>query len=158
MRFETAKDGWTLVIDAQSDADITEIDLGELDEPTLVAQMTEIANAPMSLLGKPLVEMTVARCGSKGDAVIWRVNHIIADGYSMELLMQELWAFLLGYPIQQPALSFPDYLKHFTRAPRAKAAEFDAFWENKFANPPPAPKIGRMAKGLPPNLLNRGGR
>ncbi len=157
IRFEPIRGQWRALIGpAPAKAAIREVDLGDLDDAAFQTRVTEIANAPMPLLGHALAELVVLRCGGRGDVVVWRVHHAITDGIGMVVLVEDLLKFLIGMPIPTPALSHGEYIARFIDLPADRAAEIDAFWRDTHRDLPKAPNIGRKAKGLDPLWTNMG--
>lgn len=156
IRFELIKNAWRAVIDPVAEVSIEEIDLGDVDEVTFRETITEIATAPMALVGCPQAEMALVRCGRRGDVVVWRVNESITDGYGNIVLTEDLLKFLIGMPVPGRAVSHAEFIAHHEGPRVQQAAGFDDYWMEMHRRPPKAPDIGRKAKGLPPNILNCG--
>jgi len=156
LRFEPHKDTWQAVIEPPGRARIKEVDLGDQDDEVFLAEIARIAKAPMSMVGCLQSEMVLVHCGSRGDVLIWRVNHSISDGYGMSVLTEDLLKFLVGIPVLGQVVSHAVFVARYEDAPPHRAAEIRAYWEKLHENPPPAPDIGRKAKGLPANVMNHG--
>jgi len=150
LRFEQAKGTWRALIDPPGRDPIRLIDLGDRDDETFLSEIKTIANAPMPLVGQPLIDFVIVKCGSRGDVGIARFHHAITDGYGMVVLAEDLIKLLMGMPITGKAVSFVEYLaRHQLPLPR-RAAKVDAFWDKLREELPKAPNIGRKAKGLEP--------
>ena len=136
--------------------DVQIVDLGDMDDRTFSARIKEIANAPMSLIGQVLAEIIVVKCGQRGDVLVSRIHHAIADGFGMVVLTEDLIKLLVGLPIQSPAVSHQEYISRFEQPPAARVAEFEAFWKQMHKDFPVAPNMGRKAKGLEPLVTSIG--
>mgnify|MGYP000359393169 CR=1 FL=1 len=150
IRFDRIRGKWMAIIDPPGPPQIRQIDLGDMDDVTFRARITEIANAPMPLLGNRLAELVVVHCGTRGDVIVSRVHHAVTDGFGMVVLTEDLMKYLIGMPVLTRAVSHADYIAKFEDPPPGRAAEFTAFWERMHRDFPPAPLIGRKAKGLEP--------
>ena len=150
IRFDRIKGTWMAIIDPPGPPEIRQIDLGDMDDADFRAKITEIANAPMPLIGGKLAELVVVSCGTRGDVIISRVHHAITDGYGMVVLSEDMMKFLIGMPILTRPVSHADYIARFENPPPARAAEYTAFWTEMHRDFPSAPMIGRKRKGLAP--------
>ncbi len=115
----------------------------ELEE-TLNRLATEEAARPFVLPDGPLFRSMIVLLGMESAAVILTAHHVICDGWSVDVLVQELCTFyseeLSGTPsLPRPQLSFANYAAQV--ALREQGAQFAAakeYWRNKFAGGFPA--------------------
>lgn len=149
-RFDRVGDVWRAHIDPPGRDMIREIDLGDLEDGAFHAALSGLVNAPMEVVDAPLAEMIIAKCGSRGDALVTRVHHTITDGYGMIVLIEDLLKYLIGLPVLGDAVSFGEYVTRYQSSLPSKVAETDAFWRGMHRDFPKAPHVGRKAKGLPP--------
>lgn len=156
IRFDRIKGKWMAIVDPPGPVEIEQIDLGDMDDATFRATITRIANAPMPLINNRLAELIVATCGSRGDVIISRVHHAITDGYGMVVLSEDMMKYLIGMPILTRAVSHAEYIARFEGPPLDRVEEFTTFWMEMHRDFPPAPAIGRRAKGLEPLWRNTG--
>ena len=149
-RFCRVGGAWRVRIDPPGGADIHEIDLGTCDDTTFRREISAIVNRPMPLEESELAEITVVKCGARGDVLVTRIHHTITDGYGMIILVEDLVKLLIGLPIPGKAVSFETYLRDYHSPPPARAARNAAFWRELHRDFPTAPDVGRKAKGLEP--------
>ena len=150
MRFARLNDSWRAVIHRSAEGLVREIELGEMDDASFEPRIIELANTPMEVDGGPMAEFLVARCGSRGDALIVRIHHTLTDGFGMIILTEDLLKTLIGIPILGKAVQFPEYLSKWQDPPKQRAPQIKAYWQDLHARLPKAPQVGRAAKGLPP--------
>lgn len=150
LRFEGTVGTWRARFDAPADNPVLEMDLGDLDDATFHAEISRLANAAMPLVGEPLAQFYVVRCGARGDVLVIRVHHAITDGHGMVVLTEDLTKLLIGMPVPGEAISHLDYITRFQSPPPHRAAEVAAFWADLHHDFPKAPDVGRKAKGMPP--------
>ena len=147
------KNVWRACIDPASikaSQRIVEMDIGDVDDQHFRATISELANAPMSVGGGPLVEVLVVHCGQRGDVLITRVHHAITDGFGMIVLADDLIKLLLGIPLTGSAVSHMDYLQRFQEPLPSKARKTAEFWASLYQGNAPVIDVGRRAKGLAP--------
>ncbi|MEO0869217.1 MAG: condensation domain-containing protein, partial [Cyanobacteria bacterium J06642_11] len=84
----------TQVVETPAPVTIEEIDLqGKADVETQVKQAAVVAaQRPFDLSKDQLLRVTLLRLGEAKSVVLFTLHHIIADGWSMEILIQELGA------------------------------------------------------------------
>jgi amino acid adenylation domain-containing protein len=121
------------------------------------------AHAPIDLEAGPLWRARLFRL-DEGDHLLYlKMHHIISDGWSLSLLMQELFtlykSFCEGAPPSLPALpaQYRDYvLWQRSRLTGARLEELIAYWRGKLA--PPLAALELPLKGpRPPLQSHRGG-
>ena len=155
-RFQVIKGQFRAIIAPAGPADIREIELGQMDDVTFRTRITEIANAPLPLMGQPLAELILVHCAGRGDVVVWRAHHAITDGFGMVVLFEDMLKLLLGMPLLSRPVTYPDYVARFLTPSPARAAKITAFWKDMHRDLPKAPNIGRKANGLEPLWCNMG--
>ncbi|MET8053738.1 condensation domain-containing protein [Streptosporangium sp. NPDC005286] len=67
-------------------------------EQALMEYAREVAEAPYDLTSGPLLRASLVTLGSERQALVLGVHHIISDGFSMNLLLDELDAAYRGEP------------------------------------------------------------
>ncbi|MCW2246954.1 amino acid adenylation domain-containing protein/non-ribosomal peptide synthase protein (TIGR01720 family) [Azospirillum fermentarium] len=82
----------------------------------------------------PLMRFTLAQ-GAAGYRFIWTHHHLLMDGWSMPLLLEEVRRAYDGAAPDQPA---PDFRAFLTWLERQDAAAARAFWADALAGLPPA--------------------
>lgn len=150
IRLERVRGDWRAVIPPPVDAVIPEVDLGDVDDATFHGEILAIARAPMPLIGGPLAEMVLVRCGARGDVIVNRIHHALTDGFGMVVIHDDLMRYLLSIPILSRAVSHADYLVRFHDPAPSQAAAKTAFWREMHRDLPRALDAGRKAKGLEP--------
>jgi hypothetical protein len=150
LRLVRSKGEWRAAIYPPGPAVLHRIDLGDPDEATMMTRLRQIANAPMELVDGPLFETVLVHCGRRGDVVVTRVNHAVADGFGIIVMIEDQLKFLLGLPVDTPAMSHAEYVQRFHDLPPARARIADAFWADVARDLPTAPRIGRLSRGRDP--------
>jgi amino acid adenylation domain-containing protein len=125
------------------------IDLRELPAADREAEAqrltTREAQRPFDLARGPLVRPTVLRLGDADHVLLLSLHHIVSDGWSMDVLFQELvtlyGAFCVGWPSPLPELpiQYADYA--VWQRQRWQGGELDAqvaYWKQRLAGAPPA--------------------
>nr|WP_239989593.1 MupA/Atu3671 family FMN-dependent luciferase-like monooxygenase [Corallococcus macrosporus] len=106
-----------------------------------------------SLAPAPLVRMQVVRLGDEEYRFLWSHHHLVMDGWSVGVMLQEVFAcyaaFIEG---REPALPRPaawrDYIAWLQRQSLARA---EAFWREELAGftaPTPLPGVRPAAPGV----------
>jgi aspartate racemase len=78
-----------------------------LREPTALRLLTAAARVGFDLAAGPLVSVLLIRLTTAEHAVLLNMHHIICDGWSMVIFIQELAAFYREFALGQPA-ELPD--------------------------------------------------
>ncbi len=112
------------------------------DDKPLDARLAEVieseASTPFDLVNGPLIRFTlVPDHGQDRHLLVMTAHHIVCDGWSMNILLEELGVFYSarlsgGAASLEQAHSFVDYAaRHGTVQPEA-----EAYWLDQFAQPP----------------------
>ena len=97
---------------------------------------------------EPLLRVTVVRF-DKGDLIIAKAHHIVFDGYSLGLVMDEMVKAYVGLPLPAVEMDLDTYNRDFLLIGDTQfEALREAYFEEIYADPPPYPNIGRKAAGL----------
>lgn len=84
-------------------------DLSKIQNPELSEQLLAIAQQPFALAHGPLLRVSILRLDAANHVVLFVMHHIVADGWSMGLLIREIAAlyraFTTDEPIPLPELS-----------------------------------------------------
>ncbi len=153
LRFLKDARGWRGRIIEETGPGITEVTLPPediADDARFHAAIRAIARRPLDPLTEPLAEIVLVHCGARGDVVITRVHHAAADGTGMVVLTEDLLMLLIGLPIVRRAMSHLEYLRDWELPRREARTRNEAYWKTVMDRYPPAPPIGRKAKGLEP--------
>nr|VFK53379.1 MAG: amino acid adenylation domain-containing protein [Candidatus Kentron sp. TUN]VFK55221.1 MAG: amino acid adenylation domain-containing protein [Candidatus Kentron sp. TUN] len=95
------------------------IDGGGWDEARLDGKVSEVAHRPFDLEQGPLFRVLLIRNASPGDVLLFVVHHIVADGTSLDILMEELQEYYKaertgqsGAPDDEPVFEYPAFVEH----------------------------------------------
>lgn len=156
IRFDRSDGYWQALIDPPGEDVLQQIDLGDQSDTAFQASISAISNAPLHIVDDPLAQVTVVKCGARGDVLVTRLHHAISDGFGMVLLGEEMAKLLVGIPIFGAAVSHAEYIARFQSPPPNRVAEIEAYWDEMHRDFPKAPQIGRKAKGLEPLIRGIG--
>ena len=146
--FDTANEQPVQIIAPVTAAPFTTVDLGELSATARTSELqrltAEEAQRPFDLRNGPLLRITLLRLHEKEHVLLLTLHHIIADGWSLDILMKELAqlynAFAAGKPSPLPALpmQYGDFAQQQREWLQEKAlAEPMAYWKQQLAGAPP---------------------
>lgn len=136
------------VVDAPYDVRLDVLDLSgtpaaERGALSRAAVSKEIAR-PFDLSADRLARFSLIRLASDEHLLIAVLHHIIADGWSMSLITEELaklypaFAGGLTSPLAEPPLQYPDYAVWQRRWLKSGVAEAQlGYWRRRLADPPP---------------------
>ncbi|HOR01271.1 MAG TPA: amino acid adenylation domain-containing protein [Anaerolineae bacterium] len=138
----------TQVIAPSLTIDLPQADLSALGEPARGAEVrrlaAEEARLPFDLAQGPLVRARLLRLGPEEHVALLTLHHIVADGWSMGVLVGELavlyQAFVAGEPSSLPELGvqYADYARWQRAWLRGEALERQlAYWKRQLAGSPP---------------------
>lgn len=138
MRFAPSGE-WQTPVEEQS-WPLQRNDLAGPDAEQLLAQVIEReAATPFNLVADPPIRGVLARLGQEQFALVLTAHHIICDGWSFNVLVEEL-AQLYSAHIQgaeaalAPALPFSAYAQR--EAGRGISAETEQFWRDLYRDAP----------------------
>ncbi|TCK23540.1 non-ribosomal peptide synthase protein (TIGR01720 family)/amino acid adenylation domain-containing protein [Ancylobacter aquaticus] len=138
LRMRFAEGGGTAVIDPHAGVALEEAELA--DEAALAGWVREAAARPFDLARAGLLRAALLRLGD-ATALVLIQPHIVTDGWSMQVLANELGrlysAHLVGTEALLPAPSAYEGFASFARA-AADDSDAAAHWQAVFASPPPA--------------------
>ncbi len=123
------------------------IDLTSLSETEREAEITRLANEdarrPFNLTTGPLFRATLLKLAEDDHVVLFTMHHIISDGWSVNLLLQEMGilynAFSQGQPSPLPELpiQYADYAHWLRNWLTGEVLENQLlYWKKKLANIP----------------------
>lgn len=109
-------------------------------EAQLPEQLKQEANRPFQLEGGPLFEVVLLSTSATSHVLLLRMHHILSDGWSMELLIQQLitayTTYLESGQVSLPTLDiqYKDYVVWLRQQYGTAAVEQDRqYWLNHFA-------------------------
>ena len=117
---------------------------GDRRESALLRLADQEAGRPFELDLGPLLRVTLARVGAADHAVLLTLHHIVGDGWSMGLLMQEAAVIYEAFrqrrpsPLPEAPLQYPDFAEwqRDRLGGDALAAEI-AYWRDQLQELPP---------------------
>ncbi|MDB9524397.1 amino acid adenylation domain-containing protein [Oscillatoria sp. CS-180] len=130
-------------IHAEVEIKVPLIDLSALDEHSqrdkIRQQIRLESQQPFELSKPPLVRMKVLQLAEQDHIVLLSLHHIIADGWSMGILVQELAqsydALRSGKPVELPPLPI-QYVDYATWQQQSQESHL-AYWQNRLQDAPP---------------------
>ncbi len=139
LRGRIGKEGDTLEVLSDLSIDVPLLDFSGPDaEARLAALMAEDARSPFDLFGGPLVRASIVKLAPENHALLFTAHHIVCDGWSMNLVLQDLAALYNAARAGRdaklpPAVGFRSYAQGRRGEP---AADMVAFWKGLFAELP----------------------
>ncbi|GEO86866.1 MULTISPECIES: non-ribosomal peptide synthetase/type I polyketide synthase [Alphaproteobacteria] len=140
IRFDRSGDRFGFIPDFNLDLPV--LDLSQEDDGDAILRELVAAEArvPFDLVNGPLARATLARLSGDRHAFVFTAHHIVCDGWSMNVLIEELSA-TYSAAIQgetarfEPALSFATYATEY--APKSEpTGETARFWLDQFKDIP----------------------
>lgn len=143
------------------------VDLGALPddqrETALKERMRELADRPIDIHKAPLFNATLFRMAADDHVFVFVPHHLIWDGWSFDILQQELstiyGALVRGEPHGLPPLAAThgDYAEWYARWLQSPACQTQLhYWKNRFASAP-ASKAPRTDMPRRAGMSGRGG-
>jgi amino acid adenylation domain-containing protein len=124
------------------------VDAPDLDEPALDAAVARAAHEPFDTATGPLLRVILLRCGSAGDRLVLAVDHLVADLWSLQVVLDELGRLYAG---ERPEAA-GSYQQH-ARGQRAvlgdREEELARWWQHELHGAPALLRLGPAADGPP---------
>ena len=121
---------------------------GEREE-RLAAWLEEDRRRGFDLRQAPLLRMTLLRLGDDAWRFVWSLHHLLVDGWSLSLLLKEVFAFYEAPSLRLPgSRPYRDYIAWLASQDLERA---EAFWRGQlagFATPTP---VGVKERGGEPS-------
>jgi amino acid adenylation domain-containing protein len=120
------------------------------------------ARRPFDLERGPLLRLLLLRLGAGKHLLLLNLHHIVADAWSMGILVRELAALYaalgsgLASPLPDPPLQYADYAAWQRREQAALLAPSLDYWRRQLAGLPPALELP-MDRARPRTPSHRGG-
>jgi acyl transferase domain-containing protein len=133
--------GEAMTIDPPAPVPLPVENLAALPAPeqaaAIEAAMAAFARQPFDLVAGPCLRAALLRCGPARHTLLLSAHHIVCDGWSVNILIEEL-AALYGAEAGGTAAALPAPLS-FSRQVRTALpdAATDAHWLGRFHEPPP---------------------
>ncbi|WBC00982.1 non-ribosomal peptide synthetase [Micromonospora sp. WMMA1976] len=108
------------------------------DAAEVAAAARAAAGEPFDLETGPLFRVTGWRLTPTDHVVLLTLHHIVADGWSMGVLVRDLEAFYTGDPSPEPPVRYADYAAWQRRTATEQRVERDlAYWADRLGGLPP---------------------
>ncbi|HYL04816.1 MAG TPA: condensation domain-containing protein, partial [Thermoanaerobaculia bacterium] len=118
--------------------ELVEVDAADWPEQELDAWCERQAWRPFDLAAGPLVRVAVARRGG-GDAIVFTIHHLVADFWSVAVLVRDLSALYLGEPLPRLPMAYADHLRRQAeRLASPEAERLWTYWREQLTPPPPS--------------------
>ncbi|MDQ0394911.1 SDR family NAD(P)-dependent oxidoreductase [Labrys monachus] len=123
------------------------------DEAAALERASELAQEHIDI-DAPMFRTTVIRFGTESDIIVAKAHHLVIDGYSLGLIVEETVKAYLGLPLNPVEMDIDRFIRDFDHVGKPGSFERrEEFLHKVFAEPlPPIPNLGRKAKGLPTNV------
>lgn len=143
LRGSISNDGQRMRISPTMDFQVPFVDLSGLEpadkEKRVKDCIAQEAGLPFDLAKGPLVRATLFRLEQNNHALVFTGHHIVCDGWSVNVLLDELGKIYGGKGTElPPAVKFSGYAK--TQAAEANSvtmAEVENYWVNQYRHPAP---------------------
>jgi non-ribosomal peptide synthetase component F/acyl carrier protein len=143
--FVTRDDQPFQIISSTEPTVLSIIDLGHADDKEQEAQQlaTEDSRRPFDLAHGPLLRMTLMRLGADEHIVAFTMHHIISDGWSMGLLINEMTTLYESYSRNEPSplpeleMQYADFASWQRAWLQGEILDSQlAYWKKKLAHAP----------------------
>ncbi|GAA3084331.1 hypothetical protein GCM10017600_61570 [Streptosporangium carneum] len=136
-RFATTADGVRRVVEEEAPVDLRVVEADQA--PPTERELLPLLVHPFDLGSLPLLRVLLVRGDPAGDLLYLDVHHIVFDGVSLRLFVEELFDLYEGFLPEAPAVSYADAARWATgrlEGPESERAE--RYWMDRFAAPVPA--------------------
>lgn len=140
IRFDRTGERFSFIPDFSIDLPILDVSEEEKRDQILRDLVEREAYVPFDLVNGPLARAVLVRLSADRHALVFSAHHIVCDGWSMNVIMEELAAAysaaVQGQSAQfEPALSFARYATEFAPKPD-QSGETERFWLEQFKDIP----------------------
>jgi amino acid adenylation domain-containing protein len=139
--------GERMHISARLTVEVPTFDLSSESDPerALKAKIDADARTPFDLAGGPLVRAFAARLATDSVAFVITAHHIVCDGWSMNIVVDELSQYYTARRANtraelSPAMSYAGYALELAARGEAQP-EVEAFWLEQFKTIPTRPEL-----------------
>ncbi|HSF39346.1 MAG TPA: amino acid adenylation domain-containing protein, partial [Thermoanaerobaculia bacterium] len=120
-------------------AEVSEEDASGWSEEQLQARIAEEAWRPFDLARGPLLRVAVLRTGEAESVLVLTIHHLVADFWSMSILVRELGPLYRGEELPPPvARSYADHVERERLLLESKGEKLWDYWRERLAGAPPA--------------------
>jgi len=134
--------GETMRIGGKADFVYETVDCSAAPDPQRELQtlVSDDARRPFDLVAGPLVRGQLVRMGAQSHAFIFSAHHIVCDGWSVNVLLEEFAKLYAGYGSSAPAqlpepLAFSEYARSQHALDAAEGSRVESYWRAQFAEP-----------------------
>ena len=99
MRFVYENNSWGVVTDSARDDVFVVEDIGPVDEVRLEQLITNCVGPTLNPFTGPMLEIRILRLGKHGDVLLLRGHQIVLDGWSLAIMLGEVFQGYLGIPL-----------------------------------------------------------
>jgi amino acid adenylation domain-containing protein len=152
-------DGETMQVSPSETFPVAISDLrGEPDpQAALQALIEAYASRPYDLVQGPVAEAEIIRLGEHTHVLILSAHHIVCDGWSTNILLDEIaTTYRAGIDALPAPMPFADYASHTRQDPRTEEAA--AYWTKMFAELPTPLELPTDRPRQAPRSFNGGTR
>jgi pristinamycin I synthase-3/4 len=119
-------------------AEISEEDASGWSEEQLRERITEEAGRPFDLARGPLLRIAMLRTGEAESVLLLTIHHLVADFWSISILIRELGALYRGEALPPLARSYADHVERERGILESKGEKLWEYWRERLAGAPPA--------------------
>ncbi|NNE95749.1 MAG: amino acid adenylation domain-containing protein [Acidimicrobiales bacterium] len=112
------------VVRSKVDIEIDSIELAGATDDDLAELAAGRRRRAFTLADAPLQRIALIDCGGGRSHLIWEFHHIICDGWSAAIVLDEVLSFLDGRPVASPSTPFRNYLAWYRSQDGAAAADY----------------------------------
>jgi amino acid adenylation domain-containing protein/thioester reductase-like protein/non-ribosomal peptide synthase protein (TIGR01720 family) len=123
------------------DLDLSDGSLDSVDD-VIKAVLLHERQAGVDFSQAPLMKFAVIKLPQRETAVIWTYHHILLDGWSLGVLLNELISLYGGETLPESASSFGSYVSWMSEQQKRFSGEASAYWKEYlggFETPTPLP-------------------
>ncbi len=123
--------------------DLEVVDATSLSAAALTEELHTRVDKPWNMSVGPQITLTAFQRPKDRMVLLLRINHLLVDGWSIELLLRDLLMFYVGLPVETGAVaSYEQYIAWetaFVQSPAGRAQR--EFWRRKLARLGPRLKL-----------------
>jgi acyl transferase domain-containing protein/acyl carrier protein len=154
MRFvRTGTGGWGAVVEPRAGEGLIIQSARPRDRSEMEQLVTEQCMQPIDPTKDPLVRVSLWRC-EEGDVLLVQGHHLVLDGWSMGVLLNDVIKGYLGVPLgPPPQMTQAVFCREIQRIGDVDTLrEREAYFRELLLPAVPMPRLGRVAKGRKPNV------
>lgn len=142
LRLRFSPTGESMSVGALPAFDVASVDAAGIDgrsaDDVLASYIEEDARTPFDLVEGPPVRVRLFRLSAESHALVLTAHHIVCDGWSLNVIINELAAFYAslrgaGEPELPPVLAFTAYAEEQAGRDPAEREAVEAYWLGQFA-------------------------